>query len=108
MFEWPTINAAVNALMQDAFGEPVVYQQMQAGIPAGTPVTLMAIRHLRQRAEAGAVASVEEISIDPTDLPNLPQRGDSVAAWCAQFVVTTVRQPDSYGMVQLSLTLQPQ
>jgi len=108
MCDWPTIGASVNAIMQETFGEPVVYQPMQAGMPAGDPVTITIIRHLRERAEAGAVGSVEEISINPADLPNPPQRGDSVTAWGAQFVVSVVRQPDPYGMVQLSLTLQPQ
>ena len=108
MSDWPTIDAAVNATMQDTFGEPVVYQPVQAGIAAGDPVTITAIRHIRERAEAGAVASVEEISINPADLPNPPQRGDWVTAWGAEFVVSTVRQPDPYGMVQLSLTVRPQ
>jgi hypothetical protein len=58
--------------------------------------------------EAGPVASVEEIEVNPVDLPNPPQRGDSVAAWGAQFTVTTVRQPDPYGMIHVILTLAPQ
>jgi len=30
-----------------------------------------------------------------------------VTAWESQFVASTVRQPDPYGMVQVTLTLQP-
>jgi hypothetical protein len=108
MSGWATISANANRIMQNAFGEPVVYQPMQAGQAVGGPVTITAVRHIRERAEAGAVASVEEIEINPVDLPNPPQRGDVVSAWGAQFVVSTVRQPDPYGMVQVTLTLQPQ
>lgn len=93
--------------MQNKFGEPVVYQAMQAGQASGDPATITVIRRIRERAESGAVASVEEIELNPVDLPNAPQRGDTVAAWGAQFTVTTVRQPDPYGMVHLTLTLQP-
>jgi hypothetical protein len=52
-------------------------------------------------------ASVEEIDVNPTDLPVLPARGDIVEAWGAVFTVTTVRQPDPYGMIHLTLTMQP-
>ena len=103
MSDWPTIDAAVNAAMQDAFGEPVVYQSAQGGLTVGAPVTITAIRHIRERAESGAAASAEEISINPADLPSFPQPGDWVTAWGTQFVVKTVRQPDAYGMAQLSL-----
>ena len=50
-----------------------------------------------------ALANVEEISVNPSDLISFPQRGDWVTAWGSQFVVTTVRQPDPYGLVELSL-----
>jgi len=103
MSGWPTIDASVNAAMQEAFGEPVVYQSVQAGAAAGDPLTITAIRHVRVREESGALANVEQISVNPADLPNFPQRGDWVTAWGSQFVVTTVRQPDPYGMVELSL-----
>jgi hypothetical protein len=106
MPDWSTINAAVNAIMQETFGEPVVYQSALAGMAVGDPITITAIRHLRERAESGAVAKVEEISINPADLPNFPQPGDWVTAWGLQFVVGPVRQPDPYGMVVLSLTLR--
>jgi hypothetical protein len=106
MPDWPAIDTAVNVIMQQTFGEPVVYQPAQAGMAVGDPVTIAAIRHLRERAESGAVAKVEEISINPADLPNFPQPGDWVTAWGLQFVVGPVRQPDPYGMVQLSLTLR--
>ena len=97
----------MNAALQAAFGEPVVYQSMQSGAPNGNPSTITVIRRLRERAEAGAVASVEEIDINPGDLQALPVRGDIVTAWGSQFTVSTVRQPDPYGMVHLTLTLQP-
>ena len=103
MSDWPTIDAAANAVMQQAFGEPVVYQSAQAGVAVGDPVTIAAIRHARVREESGALASVEEISVNPSDLASFPQRGDWVTAWKSQFVVTTVRQPDPYGLVELSL-----
>jgi hypothetical protein len=106
MSGWPTICANVNRITQNAFGEPVVYQAMQAGSPVGAPATITIIRRMRERMEAGPVASVEEIEVNPIDLPNTPVRGDTVAAWGAQFTVTTVRQPDPYGMLLLSLTLR--
>jgi hypothetical protein len=105
---WPTISSNANLIMQNAFGEPVVYQAMQSGQPVGGPATITIVRSMRERMEAGAVANVEEIEVNPMDLPNVPQRGDSVAAWGSQFLVTTVRQPDPYGMFLLTLALQPQ
>ena len=106
MSDWATIDAAANAIMQQAFGEPVVYQPVEAGVATGNPVAITIIRHARVREEAGALANVEEIAVNPADLPNFPQRGDWVTAWGSQFVVTTVRQPDPYGMAQLSLTVR--
>ena len=103
MCDWYTLHTAVNAIMQRTFGEPVAYQSAQAGVPVGDPITITAIRHARVREESGVMANVEEISVNPADLPNFPQRGDWVTAWGSQFVVTTVRQPDPYGLVQLSL-----
>jgi hypothetical protein len=94
--------------MQNAFGEPVAYQPMAGGAAVGDPISIIIIRRLRERMEAGAVASVEEIEINPVDLPNTPTRGDTVAAWGAQFTVQTVRQPDPYGVLHVTLTLQPQ
>jgi hypothetical protein len=106
MSDWPNIDAAANAVMQQAFGEPVVYQSVQAGVAVGDPVTITAIRHARVREESGALANVEEISVNPSDLASFPQRGDWVTAWGSQFVVTTVRQPDPYGLVELSLMVR--
>jgi hypothetical protein len=103
MADWPTIDAAVNATMQQTFGEPMVYQPAQAGVAVGDPVTIAAIRHARVREESGALANVEGISVNPSDLANFPQRGDWVTAWGSQYVVTTVRQPDPYGLVELSM-----
>jgi hypothetical protein len=107
MSGWPTISANANRVMQNAFGEPVMYQSMQAGLAVGPPATIVVVRRIRERMEAGAVASVEEIEVNPVDLPIPVQRGDIVAAWGAAFSVTTVRQPDPYGMVHVTLTLQP-
>jgi len=106
MSGWPTICARANLVLQNRFGKPVVYQPMQAGQPVGSPLTIVVIRRMRQRIEAGPVASLEEIEVNPIDLPNTPVRGDAVSAWGAQFTVTTVRQPDPYGMLLLSLTLR--
>jgi hypothetical protein len=53
--------------------------------------------------ESGARAKFEEISVNPPDLPNPPVKGDWVTAWGAQYVVSTVRQPDAYGMITLVL-----
>ncbi len=108
MSGWPTIGADVNLALQNAFGEAVVYQAMQSGQPVGEPATITIIRRVRERMEAGAVANVEEIDVNPIDLPNPPTRGDTVAAWGAQFTVQTVRQPNPYGMIRLMLTLAPQ
>jgi hypothetical protein len=108
MSGWPTVGANANRIMQNAFGEPVVYQAMQSGQAVGDPATITIVRCIRERMEAGAVASVEEIEVNPVDFPNPPQRGDAVAAWGSQFAVTTVRQPDPYGMIHLTLALQPQ
>ena len=69
-------------------------------------MTITAVRHTREREESGARANVEEISVNPADLPSFPQRGDWVTAWGSQFVVTTVRQPYPYGMVELSLMVR--
>ena len=103
MSDWQTIDVAANAIMQQTFGEPVVYQSAQAGMAVGDPVTITAIRHARVREESGALANVEEISVNPSDLVSFPQRGDWVTAWGLEFVVTTVRQPDPHGLVELSL-----
>jgi hypothetical protein len=98
--------AAANAAMQQTFGEPVVYQSAQAGMAVGDPVTVTAIRHPRVRDESGALANIEEISVNPSDFSVFPQRGDWVTAWGSQFVVGPVRQPDPYGLVELSLTVR--
>jgi hypothetical protein len=37
------------------------------------------------------------------DFTNPPSKGDWVTAWGAQYVVTTLRQPDAYGMIALIL-----
>ena len=103
MSDWPTIDAAANVVMQEAFGESVVYQPVQSGAAVGSPLTITAIRHAREREESGATASFEEISVNPSDFSNPPAKGDWVTAWGTQYVVTTVRQPDAYGMLNLSL-----
>ena len=63
---------------------------------------------MRERMEVGVAAAVEEIDLNPVDLPAPPQRGDTVAAWGEQFTVTAMRQPDPYGLIHLTLTLVPQ
>lgn len=103
MPNWPTIEGIVDGVMLRTFGEPVVYQPVQAGAAQSYPFTVTAIRHLRPREESGATASFEEISVNPADFPNPPAKGDWVTAWGTQFVVTTVRQPDAYGMLNLAL-----
>ena len=80
MSDWSIIGANVNASMQDAFGEPVVYPPVQGGFSVGDPLTITAIRHVRERAESGAAASAEEISVNPAELPNFPQPGDWATA----------------------------
>jgi hypothetical protein len=106
MCGWPIIGAATNAIMQQAFGEPVVYQPVEGGVPVGDPLTIVVVRDARVREESGAAANFEGIGVNPADLPVPPQRGDWVTAWGLQFVVAAVRQPDPYGMAQLSLTLR--
>ena len=103
MSNWSALDEATNAIMQDTFGEPVVYQRMVNGQASGEPVTITAVRHMREREEAGVAAHVEAISVNPTDLSFYPQRGDQVTAWGATFTVNTVRQPDPYGLVELVL-----
>ena len=109
MSSWSAIDAAANVVMQQTFGEPVVYQPVQAGTAVGDPLTITAVRHARVREESGALANFEEISVNPPDLPNPPDflnppvKGDWVTAWGAQYAVTTVRQPDAYGMIALAL-----
>jgi hypothetical protein len=92
--------------MQNAFGEPVVYQAMALGAAVGAPATITAIRRIRDSIVTGAVSNVEEIEVNPVDFASPPNRGDTVSAWGAQFTVTTVRQPDPYGMAHVTLTLQ--
>ena len=106
MSDWATIDAAANAIMQQAFGEPVVYQPVEAGAATGDPVAITIIRHARVREESGAAANFEGIGVNPADLLAPPQRGDWVTAWGSQFVVTTVRQPDPYGLVELLLMVR--
>jgi hypothetical protein len=110
MADWPSLEAMLNLAIAQTFGDPqpAVYQAVVNGAAAGDPVSITVLRRLREREEAGSVASVEEISVNPADLPNFPRRGDWVTAWGTQFVVATVRQPDPYGMVQLSLTVRAQ
>ena len=103
MPNWPGIEAFVDGVMLQTFGEPVVYQPVQAGAALGNAFTVTAIRHLRPREESGAMASFEEISVNPSDFSNPPAKGDWVTAWGAQYVVTTLRQPDAYGMLNLAL-----
>ena len=97
------MDAAANAVMQQTFGEPLVYQPVQAGQPVGNPLTITAVRHARVREESGAMANFEEISVNPSDLANPPAKGDWVTAWGTQYVVTAVCQPDAYGMTVLTL-----
>jgi hypothetical protein len=103
MSDWSIIDAAANVVMQDTFGEPVVYQPVESGAAVGAPLTITAVRHAREREESGATANFEEISVNPSDFSNPPAKGDWVTAWGTQYVVTTVRQPDAYGMLNLSL-----
>jgi hypothetical protein len=41
--------------------------------------------------------------VNPSVFSNPPAKGDWVTAWGTQYVVTTVRQPDAYGMLNLAL-----
>ena len=59
MSGWPTIDAATNAIMQQAFGEPAVYQPVEGGVPVGDPLTIMVVRDARVREESGAAANFE-------------------------------------------------
>jgi hypothetical protein len=103
MSDWSAMDAAANAVMQETFGEPVVYQSVQAGAEVGAPRTITAVRHARMLEESGAMASFEEISVNPSDFTSPPSKGDWVTAWDAQYVVTALRQPDAYGMIALTL-----
>jgi hypothetical protein len=103
MPNWPTLDTSLNAIVRDTFGEPVVYQRVQAGQPVGDPMTITAVRQNRVREEAGASASFEEVSIDPADLATPPAKGDLITAWGATYAVAAIRQGDPYGMVALAL-----
>jgi len=79
MSDLPTIGAAVNGIMQQAFGEPVVYQSVQAGQSAGDP------RHPRRLCargiwDAGGCRRDLHQSFNRSDLVNFPHRGDWVTA----------------------------
>ena len=89
MPNWPAIEGIVDGVMLKTFGEPVVYQPVQAGGAQGNAFTVTAIRHLRPREESGATANFEEISVNPSDFSNPPAKGDWVTAWGTQYVVTT-------------------
>jgi len=65
---------------------------VQSGAAVGSPLTITAIRHAREREESGATASFEEISVNRR-LRESAAKGDWVTAWGTQYVVTTVRQP---------------
>ena len=106
MSSWAALEASLNANLQQKFGEPVVYQGVQAGMGQGEPKTITAVRRPRVREEAGPFANLEEIDVNPNDLTATPQRGDWVTAWGTQFVVTTVRQPDPDGMITLALMVR--
>ena len=72
MSGWPTIDAAANAIMQQAFGEPAVYQPVEGGVPVGDPLTIVVVRDARVREESGAAANFEGIGVNPADLPAPP------------------------------------
>ena len=74
MPNWPSIEAFVDGIVAQTFGEPVVYQPVQAGAAQGNPFTVTAVRHLRPRDEAGAVASFEEISVNASDFASPPAK----------------------------------
>ena len=103
MSDWQAIDAAVNLAVQQTFGEPVVYQPVQGGVASGDAFTVTAVRLARVREESGAMANFEEISVNPSDFANPPAKGDWVTAWGAQYVVTTMRQPDPQGLITLTL-----
>ena len=72
-----------------------------------TRKSITIVRHVRVREEAGTVGNAEEISVNPADLPAPPQRGDWVTAWGQPFAVSSVRQPDPYGLYHLALIARP-
>ena len=49
MPNWPNIEAFVDGVISQTFGEPVVYQPVQAGAAQGSAFTVTAVRHLRVR-----------------------------------------------------------
>jgi hypothetical protein len=71
MSDWSTFDAAANAVMQETFGEPVVYQAVQADAPVGAPLTITGVRHARVLEESGAMANFEEISVYPSNFTAL-------------------------------------
>lgn len=72
--------------------------------PGGSPVTITAIRKIRQRQEVGAYPQWEEISIGPAALPTYPTKGDFVTLDSGlAYIVNSVRQPDPNGLITLTL-----
>src|ERR1022692_4349012 len=56
MPNWPSIEAFVDGVISQTFGEPVVYQPGQAGAAQGSAFTVTAGRHPRVREAAAARA----------------------------------------------------
>jgi hypothetical protein len=104
MSDWAQINIDVNAALVSAGGsEPVVYQHVLGGTPVGDSFTISALRLHRLPEESGGAANFEEISVNPADFASPPAGGDWVTAWGTQYVVTLIRQPFVYGLINLVL-----
>jgi hypothetical protein len=74
---------------------------VKSGAAVGSQSTIAAIRHAREREGSGG--RLEETSANPSNFSNPPARGDWVTALGAPYAVTTLRQPDAYGMIAVTL-----
>jgi hypothetical protein len=83
MSGWPTIGANANRIMQNAFGEPVVYQPMQGGQAVGDPLTITAVRHARVRCLKVLTVNENRATLGFLDeaFPGRTQTASEIAFW---------------------------
>ena len=103
MSDWPAIDAAANVVMQETFGEPVVYQPVESGAAVGIAVDDHGDSPCSRARGVGRDSELRGDLGESVRLLESAGQGDWVTAWGTQYVVTTVRQPDAYGMLNLAL-----
>lgn len=96
MSNWSDSAARANAAQLRVFGEDVVYRK-----PAGTPLSLAAIRNVRDPQESESPAAFESIWTTAAELPIVPAKGDLVSIGSTEYVVHESKpdaDPDSNGL----------